>query len=142
MKEADQPLLGPHEGQELSLMLAGSKHLSVFCIECQDHDWSEFPESDFDEEVAKGNFIKRERRETVETPQGDQIEIRTVLYATSQEFWRISGVYLFVDNLYRSLGAGYRPDFERVIGGLLGYASNEIEFFIDHLQAKGMKPAS
>ena len=45
--------------------------------------------------------------------------------------------YLFIAELYRSFGPGYRPDLERIIGNLLGYPAEAIEAFIHHVRATG-----
>ena len=134
-------MIGPHEGRELELMLQGCKPLSVFVVESPDPDWVEFPEDEFDSEVSLGRLIKFERSRKTETPAGTPIEIRIVYYSVPQEKWRIPAI-IFIEDLYTTLGPGYRPDLERVIGNLLGYDSHAIEFFIQSLREKGARFAT
>jgi len=96
MVEIDDGSIGPHEGRELELMLSGSKPLSVFVIENPDPDWTEFPEEQFDEQVALGNLLKIERVKQVAVPAGGVINIRTVYYSLPKEEWRIHAFFLEV----------------------------------------------
>jgi hypothetical protein len=61
-----------------------------------------------------------------------EIRWRNILYATTHEAWRIPAMRL-VQDIYRTMGSGWRPDLERVIGLLLGYDSNDVELFIKRL---------
>jgi hypothetical protein len=38
-----------------------------------------------------------------------------------------------VQDIYRRMGPGWRPDLERVIGSLLGYDPEHVEAFIERL---------
>ena len=49
--------IGPHEGQELQLMLRGVKPLSMF-VETIPAEFDTFPERDFDDAVSKGGLVK------------------------------------------------------------------------------------
>jgi len=138
MVEIDDGSIGPHEGRELELMLSGSKPLSVFVIENPDPDWTEFPEEQFDEQVALGNLLKIERVKQVALPAGGVINIRTVYYSLPKEEWRIHA-FMFIEGLYEELGSGYRPDLEQVTGRLLGYEPADIDFFLRSLRAKGTR---
>ena len=134
--------IGPHEGLELELMVNGSKPLSVFAVECQDENWIEFPEDKFDEQVALGKFKKHEILKQMVLPGVAQaIQTRVVLYSLPEQEWRIQA-FLFLEKLYESLGPGYRPDLERAIGNLLGYSTEDVEFFLQHLRNKGTNFAS
>ena len=130
-------MIGPHEGRELELMLQGCKPLSVFVVESPDPDWVEFPEDKFDEQVTLGSLRKFERTKQVNIPGGGSLEIRTVYYSLPDEEWRI-GAFVFLEDLYKTLGSGYRPDLERVTGRLLGYEFTDIEFFLQRLRSKGV----
>lgn len=58
MEDELPPGIGPHEGRELALMLAGKKPLAMF-----NDDWPtdwEPPEIAFDPYVAEGRFVKNE----------------------------------------------------------------------------------
>jgi hypothetical protein len=38
-----------------------------------------------------------------------------------------------IQDIYRRMGPGRRPDLERAIGSLLGYDANDLELFIERL---------
>jgi hypothetical protein len=124
-----QPLfVGPHQGREFELMLEGKKHLSMFQVD----DSIEHADKRFDSFVAEGRFVKDVRIERFILPDGTEVSWRNILYATANEAWRIPAMRL-VQDVYRTMGPGWRPDLERVIGLLLGYDSNDIERFVERL---------
>jgi hypothetical protein len=136
MTESDQnnvrpSFLGPHEDRELELMLAGKKHLSSFFLEVG-IEREIFPEGQFDLHVAEGLFLKDVRIDHYVSADGEEISARSVLYATASEAWRIPAMRMIQD-IYRSMGPGWRPDLERVIGSLLGYDRNDVELFVERL---------
>ena len=118
--------VGPHEGQELQLMLSGVKPLAMF-VETMPTEFDSFPEADFDDAVSKGKLVKHIATETVHTPDEKEIKIRRILYALPSEEWRIQAL-LLIQNLYSSLG-GWHPDLDRAIGLLLGYERSDVEKF-------------
>jgi len=122
------PRIGPHEGRELQLMLAGTKPLSMFLVPI-DTEFEIFPEGEFDLLVSEGRLAKSVSLETVKHPDGPDTQVRRVLYALPGEEWRINAM-LLVNALYFSLTPGWRPDLERIIGLLLGYGREEIEEFL------------
>ena len=66
---------------------------------------------------------------TAKGPDGEDIQIRRILYALPEEEWRINA-FLLVQNLYDSLSPGWKPDLDRAIGLLLGYEREDIEIFL------------
>ncbi|MES2195030.1 MAG: hypothetical protein V4517_11480 [Pseudomonadota bacterium] len=136
MTEPDQEkhkpsFLGPHEDRELELMLAGKKHLSSFILE-EGIGREIFPEGQFDRHVAEGLFVKDVRVEQYVSADGEDIRVRSILYATAGEAWRIPAMRTIQD-IYHSMGPGWRPDLERVVGSLLGYDRNDVELFVERL---------
>ena len=123
--------LGPHEGRELELMLAGKKYLCVFYEELA-IERETFPEHQFDLHVAEGLFVKDICIENWISQHGEKISSRSVLYATASEAWRIPAMRMIQD-IYRSMGPGWRPDLERIIGSLLGYDRSDVELFVERL---------
>jgi hypothetical protein len=123
--------LGPHEGRELELMLAGKKFLCVFEEEVG-IERETFPERQFDLHFAEGLFVKDIRVETWISRDEEEITSRSVLYATASEAWRIPAMRM-IEDIYHSMGPGWRPDLERVKGSLLGYDRNDVELFIEQL---------
>jgi hypothetical protein len=121
--------IGPHEGRELDLMIAGSKPLSMF-VEPVPSDGCYFPEQDFDALVSEGRLIKADVIETWrDYTAGRDLQMRRVLYALLGEEWRIEAMTM-VQDAYRALGPGWKLDLERIIGSLLGYNREDVEFFI------------
>ena len=125
------PFLGPHEGRELELMLTGKKPLSLFSFE-EGIEREIFPEHQFDLYVAEGVFVKNVRVDCYVSADGEEVNMRSVLYATASESWRIPAMRM-VQDIYHSQGLGWRLDLERVIGALLGYDRNDVELFVERL---------
>ena len=129
--EGRPPFLGPHDNRELELMLAGKKHLSSFSFE-EGIEREIFPERQFDSLVAEGFLVKDVRVEYWVSADGEEISMRSVLYATASEAWRIPAMRM-VQDIYHSMTPGWRPDLERVIGSLLGYGRSDVERFVERL---------
>ncbi|SEI00496.1 hypothetical protein [Tardiphaga sp. OK245] len=132
MSEEAPSYVGPHEGREFDLMIAGQKHLSMFVFEGSEK-YTDYPDPRFDEFVANGRFVKAEKIEKYTLSNGRELSTRYVLYADAQEAWRIPAM-LMVQSLYLTLLPGRRPDLERVIGELLGYDRADVEQFITWLR--------
>jgi hypothetical protein len=112
-------------------MLAGKKHLSSFFVEVG-IEREIFSEGQFDLHVAEGPFLKDVRIDHYVSTDGEETSARSVLYATASEAWRIPAMRMIQD-IYRSMGPGWRPDLERVIGSLLGYHRADVELFVERL---------
>lgn len=124
--------VGPHEGRELELMLEGKKHLSYFFFEVG-IERDIFPEDEFERLVNSGFLAKDERIEVMISPETkSDTTVRNILHATVTEAWRIPAMRT-VQDIYRRMGPGWRPDLERVIGSLLGYDPEHVEAFIARL---------
>jgi hypothetical protein len=119
--------IGPHEGQELELMKAGTKPLSMFLEEVPSSE-AYFPEDEFDRLVSEGKLMKRVSLEVFVGPDGRSKNFRRILYSLPSEKWRIEAI-LLVQKIYSS-HSGWRPDLDRVIGSLLGYDVEDIEYFV------------
>lgn len=122
--------IGPHEGRELELMKAGAKPLSMFVESVEPNAEHFFSENDFDQLVAEGKLLKHSSLETIGMSYGKDTKIRRVLYALPSEGWRINAI-LLVQDVYSSLGGGWRTDLDRIIGHLLGYDNEDIEYFVN-----------
>ena len=118
--------LGPHEGQELELMLAGKKPLALFydtIPEC-----GVIPEREFAPHVNSGKLVMSER--TFQSSEKGKPEItipvRVVFYALPEEAGRIDqGFGLMEEVLFQPS----RPndDDDARLGRLLGYTEEEIK---------------
>jgi hypothetical protein len=119
--------IGPHEGRELELMKAGIKPLSMF-IEEVPSSKAYFPENEFDQLVSEGKLVKHVSMEAITGPDGQSKSFRRILYSLPLEQWRIKSI-LLVQEIYSSSRSGWRPDLDRVIGGPLGYDTEDVEYF-------------
>jgi len=120
------PGIGPHEGRELELMLAGTKPLAMFNDDLP--EGMEPPEISFDPYVAEGRFVKGEIVVPLSAP--DQTHLRYYFYALPEEEWRIDRLSqiehdIFVENVSTT------PELETEIGRLLGYDEADIQIFLD-----------
>jgi hypothetical protein len=118
--------VGPHEGRELELMLAGVKPMSMF-VEPVRSDTAHFPEKEFDDLVSKRKLVKHVTVEKID--KNPEHDIRRVFYVLPGEEWRMNAM-LLVQGLYDTMIPGRRPDLERIIGLLLGYDRADIENFL------------
>ena len=119
--------IGPHEGQELTLMLTKEKPLAMFT-----EIWpleSSIPEQEFSEHVKRGGIIMREVFEPALSPPRDapQAKVRRVLYALPTEAWRIDAMVMLCQVYH---GRGWDAGLERLTGRLLGYKDEDIEAFV------------
>src|SRR5262245_66504208 len=108
-----QPTIGPHEGRELELMLAGAKPLSMFLVPI-DTEFEIFPEGEFDRLVSEGRLAKSVSLETVKHPDGPDTQVRRVLYALAGVEWRINAMVL-VNALYFWIMVCLRQDLEWIV---------------------------
>jgi hypothetical protein len=132
--------LGPHEGRELELMASETKPLAMF-VEPLPTEHEFFDEAEFDALVEQRVLVKKVRVESITTPEGAKGQIRRVLYAQASQAWRISAM-LFVQDTYNSLGPGFHPDLERIIGLLLGYDRDLIEKYIASMTGNTMQTSA
>jgi hypothetical protein len=124
--------IGPHEGRELELMLAGKKPLAMF-YEGLTLPISDFyPEEDFLQHVKSGALIRRE--EIYKSPR-HEIPCLYVYYALPGEEWRIEEIHrLNYDGLVG--GRPWTEEHEQKIGYLLGYSESEISAWLDWIGPK------
>lgn len=116
--------IGPHEGRELELMLAGRKLLATFCDVVPAS--YEIPEAAFAPHVASGAIVRRE--EIYRRPKAE-FATRFVYYALPHETWRIDAMHMLNNALYAGLQTATERD-EIEIGRLLGYSEAEIRVYL------------
>jgi hypothetical protein len=128
--------IGPHEGIELELMLAGTKPLAMF-TEVSPLETGVVPEEDFRPHVESGRIIMREVFEPAPKLPNYNGDVRTrrVLYALPEEAWRIEAMLLLCQ-VYETQG-GWDVGLERMTGRLLGYEERQIEAFLKRLASGG-----
>lgn len=117
--------IGPHEGKELDLMLAGTKPVAMFGDSLEvTFDWGE---DDWTHHIESGRFIKHTQILTKYN-----LDIRQVYFGQPDRMGDIEELMHIQANLF----ANPRWDFdlERRIGKLLGYEDCQIDAFITHIQ--------
>lgn len=130
MEEELPPGIGPHEGRELELMLAGKKPLAMF-----NDDWPEdmvSPEVVFDPYVCEGLIVKDE----IFVPSSAYRDgsLRYYYYALPGEEWRIRRMI----ELHRGFFVNRVPttrELETEIGRLLGYDEADIAVYVERFFA-------
>ncbi len=124
-RQEPPPEIGPHEGRELELMLAGEKPLAFFSEPTR--STYELPDAEFEPYVQSGQIIKRDFVRTVKIADSDE-EIRYLYFALPAEAWRIDkAIPLTVSSYWDN------PDFDHQdteLGRLLGYSEDEISAFL------------
>ncbi len=126
-------MIGPHEGRELALMLAGEKKLAVF------HELASragnipeeiIPEQSFAPYVASGRIIRRS--EDIAYERGT---IRYVCFCLPGEEWRIEA-FLFLKRDAAAHRRLYGDADDILMGRLLGYSETDIADFLAHRKSR------
>jgi hypothetical protein len=120
--------IGPHEGRELELMLAGAKPLAMFNDDLP--PGMEPPEIAFDPYVAEGPFVKQEYVNASQT--GATAGLRFYFYALPNEQWRIDRMIEIKRALFEQK-VPTTPELETEIGRLLGYDDRDVQIFVERL---------
>lgn len=120
------PEIGPHEGREVALMLAGKKPLAYFYAFVGE---SLIPDAEFEPHVHAGRLVKREWIVTLPSDGRALPPFRHVLLALPEETWRIDAAFEIIN--------GYDGDRRRRgedacvrMGRLLGYSEDAIAAFV------------
>lgn len=100
--------IGPHEGQELDLMLAGTKHIAM--LECVYEE--------FEQCLQQGRFKHIAHDEYTH-----------IIYAPDYE----QKAQEFIKLIEESRARGFVADLERKIGRALGYSEQDIEAYLRHI---------
>ena len=122
------PGVGPHEGKELDLMLAGKKPLAYFSEPVA--SVSSMPEGDFEPYVQTGALVKGDYLETVKGQ-----KFRYLYYAVPEEAGRIKQAHDF--HLKTAELGGETEEEAYFIGRLLGYTDEEIAGYVTWRNATG-----
>ena len=124
-------MIGPHEGRELELMLAGKKPLAVFhdvVVPGQEIHEDIIPEQIFAPYIGQGK-IERIAEDIYSLRLG--CTVRHVCFVLPGQKWRAEFFLWYCRHLL-SDQIKYGDDQEYIIGGLLGYAADDIAEFIEH----------
>lgn len=123
-------MIGPHEGKELELMLAGKKHLAAFGDVLPD-DGSKIheqiiPEEKFAPYVKSGAIKRFEQRIFV---QKRDYELMHVCFTTPGNEWRAQ-TFLWLREMVHTDRIPYDDAIDVIIGRLLGYCEPDIQEFL------------
>jgi hypothetical protein len=127
-------MIGPHEGRELELMLAGKKNLAVFHALLNSGDENNqqiIPEDAFAPYVSNGMIVRLS--EDVQYSNSSDI-IRYVCFTLPAEEWR-ARFFLWLNREYAQGRIQWNDSYNSLIGGLLGYTSNDIDDFLKNRSA-------
>lgn len=119
--------VGPHEGRELDLMLAGKKPMAYFSeFLFADFEW---PDAEFDPYVKTGQIVKREFIE-YSSYKGAQKEVRFLYFALPSAAGRIEEAHRIrmADLKTRDPVESKKADI--AFGRLLGYTEHEINTYL------------
>lgn len=124
------PEIGPHEGRELELMLAGEKPVAMFSDVIPPS--FDFPEELFAPYIQNAQLVRRDV--VIFTSNSNAPNIRYLFYALLGEEWRMDRLA----EIHRALHQYNEPttrELETEIGQLLGYRDRDIQVFIDRFFA-------
>ena len=121
MKTKPKGVIGPHNGRELELMLSGAKPLARFAKE-------PVPSAQF--KAAEAAFKPHVKRGTMRRFQFKGEDFDRVYYCLPTEEWRVK----LLELIDTALEAGRHEftiyDLQRIDGAMLGYAKEDVEFFV------------
>ena len=119
--------IGPHEGRELELMLAGKKPAAMF-----NEDLPEgftMPDVLFAPYVESGRVITKEIM--ISFSKHPQLALRYFFFAIPGEEWRMDRL-IEIHRLIHEQGSPTTRELETEIGQLLGYQGRDIQAYLDH----------
>lgn len=126
-------MIGPHQGKELELMLAGKKHLTLFYDVFTDgHENNEIiiPEKAFKPYVDSGEILRHSRDITAIK---DGTIITYVCFTLPGHAWRAEAFFWIKEECL----SGRRPfdeAYEFFVGRLLDYKEEDIQDFINNMR--------
>jgi hypothetical protein len=117
--------VGPHEGRELELMLAGVKPMAMFSGGPGECIADFYREDEFMVHVRKGAISRRDETYFIKSLSASS---RYIYYALANETWRVDKMH----ELQREFAATeiWTEDRDREVGRLLGYTESEITTFL------------
>jgi hypothetical protein len=119
-------LIGPHEGRELSLMLAGEKPLAFFFEVAG--ETGIIPDDTFAPYVASGEILRFERVFEPSPGLPEMPSVRVVFFCQPGEGWRVDAAVKIVEPVF-SQGTSPTDRDDAELGRLLGYSEEDIDDF-------------
>jgi hypothetical protein len=121
---------GPHEGNELELMMAGKKPLAMIELEREPPEKQEV----WDMLIRRGSVIHKQGQ-TITTPQPPEGRHQTDFIALPDEAWRIDRVQALYDKIEKTDSMTDNDHID--LGNLLGYSEADIRHFITGFDDEG-----
>lgn len=126
--------IGPHDGRELELMLAGTKPLAMFSdLIPSNYEW---PDAAFEPYVSSGALVKQE---FLTNAQDGYHKVRHLYFALPKEAWRIERAHA-LSLLNFDIWCEEAEESCSLLGRLLGYSEKEIEAFINWARERRGSP--
>lgn len=121
------PLIGPHEGRELELMLKGEKPAAMF-YDVEPYTDGLIPEKDFQPYVEIGKLIKKESQHIFRG-----MHVKHIYYSLPNYVSHIERLIELAKYQYDPTRISTLPEeLERETGKLLGYSDEAIEYYLEH----------
>ncbi len=118
--------LGPHEGQELELLLSGHKSIALF--------YDLLP-TEFVKHLEQGSLSMLSKN--IETSLSLPFSIMLIYKDASLA--DLNELMLCIENSLKATQLEERLELDRRIGQLLGYSVQDIEFYIQHISNRHLK---
>lgn len=118
--------LGPHEGQELELLLSGKKSIAYFY---------ELLPIEFIKHLEQGSLSMISK--DIETSLSLPFSIMLIYKDTSLA--DLNELMLCIEKSLKETQLEERLELDRRIGQLLGYSVQDIEFYIQHISNRHLK---
>lgn len=118
--------LGPHEGQELELLLSGHKSIALFY---------ELLPIEFIKHLEQGSLsmISKDIETSLSLPFSIMLIYKDASLADLNE------LMLCIEKSLKETQLEDRLELDRRIGQLLGYSTQDIEFYIQHISNRHLK---
>lgn len=118
--------LGPHEGQELELLLSGEKSIAYFY------------------EILPISFLKHLEQGTLSMLSKDietslPLPFSIMLIYKDAALADLNELMMCIETLFKETNFEKCIELERRIGQLLGYSAQDIEFYIQHISNRHLK---
>ncbi|UDY19610.1 hypothetical protein NLHDIDDJ_01249 [Acinetobacter baumannii] len=118
--------LGPHEGQELELLLSGHKSIALFY---------ELLSIEFIKHLEQGSLsmLSKDIETSLSLPFSIMLIYKDASLADLNE------LMLCIEKSLKETQLEDRLELDRRIGQLLGYSTQDIEFYIQHISNRHLK---
>lgn len=118
--------LGPHEGQELELLLSGKKSIAYFY------------------EILPISFLKHLERGTLSMLSEDietslPLPFSIMLIYKDATLADLNELMMCIETLFKETNFEKCIELERRVGQLLGYLEQDIEFYIQHISNRHLR---